>query len=92
MIITVRHKGMRVYLATGRAGGLNPAWTGRLDIILSKLNAAAVPQDMAEPRHRLHRLQGFDPPRYSIRLTANWRVTFEMEDGDVFNLDIEDYH
>ena len=61
-------------------------------IILSKLNAAAVPHDMAEPRHRLHRLEGYHPPRYSIRLTANWRVTFEMQDGDVFNLDIEDYH
>ena len=92
MIMTVRHKGLRVYLATGRAGGLNPAWMGRLDIILSKLNAAAVPHDMAEPRRRLHRLEGYHPPRYSIRLTANWRVTFEMEDGDVFNLDIEDYH
>lgn len=72
--------------------GLNPAWIGRLNIILSKLNAAATPQDMAEPRHRLHRLTGTTPPRYSIRLTANWRVTFEMKDGDVFNLDIEDYH
>ena len=92
MIMTVRHKGLRVYLTTGRASGLNRDWIGRLDIILSKLNAAAVPQDMAEPRHRLHRLQGFDPPRYSVRLTANWRVTFEMEDCDVFNLDIEDYH
>ena len=92
MIMTVRHKGLRVYLTTGRASGLNRDWIGRLDIILSKLNADAVPQDMAEPRHRLHRLQGFDPPRYSVRLTANWRVTFEMKDGDVFNLDIEDYH
>ena len=92
MIMTVRHKGLRVDLTTGRASGLNRDWIGRLDIILSKLNAAAVPQDMAEPRHRLHRLQGFDPPRYSVRLTGNWRVTFEMEDGDVFNLDIEDYH
>jgi len=92
MIMTVRHKGLKVYLTTGRASGLNPDWIGRLEIILSKLNAAAVPQDMAEPRHRLHRLEGHHPPRYSIRLTANWRVTFEMEDGDVFNLDIEDYH
>ena len=55
MIVTVRHKGLKVYLTTGHAAGLNPAWMGRLNIILSKLNAAATPQDMAEPRHRLHR-------------------------------------
>jgi plasmid maintenance system killer protein len=71
MIVTVRHKGLRVYLTTGHASGLNPGWMGRLNIILSKLNAAATPQDMAEPRHRLHRLTGTTPPRYSIRLTAN---------------------
>ena len=71
MIMTVRHKGLRVYLTTGRVSGLNPDWIGRLEIILSKLNAAAVPQDMAAPRHRLHRLEGYHPTRYSIRLTAN---------------------
>ena len=92
MIVTVRHKGLKVYLTTGHAAGLNPAWMGRLNIILSKLNAAATPQDMAEPRHRLHRLTGITPTRYSIWLTANWRIAFEMTDGDIFNLDIEDYH
>ena len=92
MIVTVRHKGLRVYLTTGHASGLNPAWMGPLNIILSKLNAAATPQDMAEPRHWLNRLTGTTPPRYSIRLTANWRVTFEKKDGDVFNLGREDYH
>ena len=92
MIVTVRHKGPKVYLTIGHAAGLNPAWMVRLNIILSKLNAASTPQDMAEPRHRLHRLTGTTPPRYSIRLTANWRVTFEMKDGEVFNLDIEEYH
>lgn len=30
--------------------------------------------------------------RYSIRVTGNWRLTFRFEDGDVFEVDLEDYH
>ena len=30
--------------------------------------------------------------RWSISVNANWRLTFEFKDGDVYLLDYEDYH
>ena len=29
---------------------------------------------------------------YSIRVMGNWRLTFRFENGDVFDVDLEDYH
>ena len=26
------------------------------------------------------------------RVTGNWRITFRFENGDVFDVDLEDYH
>lgn len=39
-----------------------------------------------------HSLSGKQKGRYSIRVTGNWRITFSFEDGDVFDVDLEDYH
>jgi len=30
--------------------------------------------------------------RWSIKVSGNWRLTFEFKDGDVYVLDYEDYH
>jgi len=30
--------------------------------------------------------------RWSVWVSANWRVTFEFIDGNVYALDYEDYH
>ncbi|WP_231364132.1 type II toxin-antitoxin system RelE/ParE family toxin [Thioalkalivibrio sp. ALMg11] len=35
---------------------------------------------------------GLDPPRWSIRVSGNWRLTFEFRDGQAYLLDYEDYH
>jgi proteic killer suppression protein len=31
------------------------------------------------------------PPWYD-KVSGNWRVTFQIDDGDVYNVDYEDYH
>jgi len=59
--------------------------------ILSQLDAALLPDDMNIPGFYFHRLQG-KPPRYSVRVTANWRITFAWEDDDAHQIDFEDYH
>ena len=39
-----------------------------------------------------HPLSGNRKGTYSITVRANWRLTFEFEDGDAYILDLEDYH
>ncbi|GAB5501017.1 MAG: hypothetical protein PsegKO_33280 [Pseudohongiellaceae bacterium] len=44
----------------------------------------------------LHRLKGAQKGgsfvRWSVRISANWRVTFSFQDRDVVAVDYEDYH
>jgi len=44
------------------------------------------------PGYRLHALTGNREGIWSIRVTGNWRITFRFADGNVFDLDLEDYH
>jgi proteic killer suppression protein len=44
------------------------------------------------PGFRLHRLKGDKRNLWSLRVSANWRITFEFENGDAHILDLEDYH
>ena len=64
----------------------------RIVRILRELDIAITPQDMALPGYRLHALKGELAGYWSVRVSANWRILFRMEDGDVFDVDLTDYH
>jgi proteic killer suppression protein len=44
------------------------------------------------PGNRLERLSGERQGQYSIRINDQWRVCFAWRDGDVFQVEICDYH
>jgi toxin HigB-1 len=44
------------------------------------------------PGWRVHQLTGDRAATWSISVSGNWRVTFTIEEGEVCNLDLEDYH
>jgi proteic killer suppression protein len=44
------------------------------------------------PGNRLERLSGDRLGQYSIRINDQWRVCFRFEDGNVFDVEIVDYH
>ena len=60
----------------------------RLDV----LDGAESLQALGLPGFRLHPLSGELKGRYAINVTGNWRITFRFADGDVFEVDLEDYH
>jgi proteic killer suppression protein len=49
-------------------------------------------EDMDIPGFRLHPLKGELQGRCSITVNANWRMTFEFNDGNAYVLDYEGYH
>ncbi len=60
---------------------------------LRYLHRAKALQDLRVPGgNRLEQLKGFTPPRYSIRINDQWRITFHWSDGDAEDVRIEDYH
>jgi len=92
MIRSFRHKGLRRFYKSGSVSGIQPAHAGRLRMHLAALETAKTIDDMDVPGFRLHALRGVESDRWSIRVSGNWRLTFEFRDGDAYVLDYEDYH
>jgi proteic killer suppression protein len=92
MIQSFRHKGLEDFHYDGTKKGIGPSHAQKLADILDVLDAATNIQDINFPGSRLHRLQPRAENRWSVRVSSNWRVTFRFEQGDVWEIDYEDYH
>ncbi|BDA80206.1 plasmid maintenance system killer protein [Leptospira kobayashii] len=44
------------------------------------------------PSNRLHLLDGDRKGQYSISINDQWRICFSFQQGNVFNVEIVDYH
>ncbi len=64
----------------------------RITLALADLDAASKPNDIDLPGYRLHPLRGDLKGLWSISISGNWRITFRFEAGDVYDVDLVDYH
>lgn len=92
MIKSFKHKGLEQFFYTGTKKGIKPEHAGKLERILDRLNAANDLKDMNYPGSNLHALSGDRKGQYSVRVSGNWRVIFEFENGDAYIVDYDDYH
>jgi proteic killer suppression protein len=62
-------------------------------IKLWMLDVAAVLSDLkTPPANRLEALRHDRKGQYSIRISDRWRICFEWENNNAFNVEIIDYH
>ena len=92
MIQSFRHRGLKRLHERGDPSKLNPDQAERIAIALADLNVVRTSQDLDLPGYRLHPLKGDLKGFWSIWISANWRITFRLEDGDVYDIDLVDYH
>jgi len=92
MIVSFRHKGLKLFFETGSLAGIQPIHAKRLREMLTALNVARSPQDLMRPSWRLHGLTGDLQGFLTITVQTNWRLVFRFEDGNVELLDYLDYH
>ena len=60
---------------------------------LRMLNRAKILKDLlVPPGNRLEALHGDRKGQYSIRINDRWRICFEWQKGDAYNVEIVDYH
>jgi proteic killer suppression protein len=60
---------------------------------LRMLNNAKNLNDLrVPPANRLEKLRGDRDGQYSIRINDQWRLCFFWRDGDVYEVEITDYH
>ncbi len=92
MIVSFRHRGLSRFYERGDARRLNPNHLPRIRSILSLLEFANGPEDIDIRGLYLHRLRGTRSDTWSVRVSANWRMTFGFEGNDVIDVDLVDYH
>jgi proteic killer suppression protein len=92
VIQTIRHKGLRKLYEKNDRTGIRPDLVEKAQKILSALEAANGPEDMALPSFRFHKLTGDRRGTCSVTVKANWRVTFRFHEGAALDVDLEDYH
>lgn len=47
---------------------------------------------MVPPANRLEKLKGTRQNQYSIRINDQWRICFEWDEGNAYEVEIVDYH
>lgn len=92
MIKTIKHRGLRLLYERGDKSNIGANMRDRIERILFVLDQAETLDELDIPGYRLHSLTGDRKGAWSIRVTGNWRITFLFADGDVLDVDLEDYH
>lgn len=92
LIKSFKHKGLQKFFETGSAAGIQVHHARRLRMQLAALDSAELIDDMDIPGFKLHPLKADLQGRWSISVSANWRLTFAFQDGNAEVLDYEDYH
>jgi proteic killer suppression protein len=92
-IRSIRHRGLKQFWERNDVSRLPAARVERIRDILTALAVTEKLRDLpALPGWRLHPLKGDRKGQWSITVTGNWRITFEISNGEICNLDLEDYH
>jgi toxin HigB-1 len=92
LIETFRHKGLRQLFEDENPKGVRPDHLRKVRQILAFLDAANTIEDLNFPTFKLHPLKGDLKGYWSLWVNANWRIIFTLEDGNVKNVDLIDYH
>lgn len=92
-IRTFRHKGLRRLYENGESRGVPSKLVARIVDVLAIIEAAPNVQKIGTfPGLRVHPLKGELAGFWSISISGNWRMIFREEAGEVFDLDVLDYH
>lgn len=94
-IRSVAHRGLRRFIQRNDASGLAPAAVEKVRNILTFLQDMGGAQELRDvPSWRAHQLTGDRKGTWSLSVTRNWRITFRIDpaEGEILDLDFEDYH
>ena len=92
MIQTFRHRGLKRLYERGDFSRVRADQAERIALALADLDEADKLPDLNLPGYRLHPLKGDQKGFWSISIFANWRIIFRLEEGNVYDVDLVDYH
>ena len=94
--LTIRnfvHKGLKRPYLEDEGKGLHPDAVDKLRAMLTFLQDMKDPETLRVfPLWKAHQLAGDRKGVWSLHVTRNWRLTFQIKDGEIRDVDYEDYH
>lgn len=93
MIKSFKHKGLKRFFLKNDVSGLSPDQINKICNILTTLNISDNLKDIqAYKNYKLHELKGDLNGLWSVTVTANYRIIFKFDNGNVYDVDFIDYH
>jgi len=90
---SIVHKGLRRLYEENSSKGLSADTVDKLRKMLAFLDAMQNPEELrALPTWKAHILTGDRKGTWSLHVTRNRRMTFRIEDDEIIDINIEDYH
>ena len=87
-----KHGGLKRFYYNTDASKLPHQHIKRIGHILEALDLVNPLDELAAPTYRLHPLKGDRKGVWSVRVTANRRITFRLRGSDAYDVDFTDYH
>jgi toxin HigB-1 len=91
VVASFRNKGLEEIYTTGSTRRIGAEYVRKCVRILQALETATQPEHMNISGYRFHALRG-SPRRWSVRVSANFRITFGWSGESATEVDFEDYH
>ncbi|MEP7353693.1 MAG: type II toxin-antitoxin system mRNA interferase toxin, RelE/StbE family [Acidobacteriota bacterium] len=92
MICSFRHRGLKRMYERGDVSLIRTDLRDRVEVMLAQLDTATTEDAMRIPNYRLHPLKGALKGYWAVTVKTNWRIVFRVESGNVFDVDLVDYH
>jgi proteic killer suppression protein len=92
MIRTFKHRGLKRLYERDDHSQVQSTHLDRIEDILARLDVAVAPSDLDLPGYGLHPLKGELKGFWALKVSVNWRIIFRFKDGDVFELNLVNYH
>ncbi|MCF4965644.1 type II toxin-antitoxin system RelE/ParE family toxin [Nostoc sp. CMAA1605] len=92
MIQTFKSKALENLFRENSNKGVPANLEKKIRIRLEVIDAALIVEDIRLPGYDLHELKGDRKGTWAVKVSGNWRITFSFEDGDAYDVNLEDYH
>jgi proteic killer suppression protein len=92
MIKSFVHKGLEKFFLKGSKAGIQAKHAEKLSLLLTRLNAASLVEQMDLPELDLHKLKGKLQNHWAIKVSGGWRLIFKFENGNAYVVDYLNYH
>jgi len=93
MIKSFRQSWLKKFWDAGKHKRVPDHLKSRLIRKLDMLNTAKEPRDLSSPpSNNLHQLHGNRLGEWAISVNGPWRLCFKFEQGDIFDVELVQYH